>query len=140
MDKQEKLKLAIQMYDSGVEEFKHAALQQFTESELTVKPSWEDFGEIKGFFVDRDAEILKCEKHFAVEESKNMNSKALKKIYLLENEQLANAFHILFGEDYKRHWTEGDKAAEMLSIFNNSTQPCRPFINWVKCIEFLSLC
>jgi hypothetical protein len=61
----------------------------------------------------------------------------LDEVHLLTDNQLADAFHILFGKDWKKYWTERDKAAEMRSIFNGGTQPCRPFENWVKLMEFL---
>lgn len=60
-------------------------------------------------------------------------------VHLLDDKTLTEAFHILFEKDWKKYWTERDKAMEMRSIFNGGTQPCRPFENWVKCIEFLSL-
>jgi hypothetical protein len=56
----------------------------------------------------------------------------------LDNQTLVEAFHILFGVDFKRTFPDNYKVAEMRSIFNDGTQPCVPFTNWVKCIEFLS--
>ena len=61
----------------------------------------------------------------------------LGEVHLLTDKQLTDAFHILFGKDWKKYWTERDKAAEMRSIFNGGTQPCCPFANWVKLMEFL---
>jgi hypothetical protein len=51
---------------------------------------------------------------------------------------LSEAFHILFGRNYKKSWTETDKANEMRSIIKGSTQPCVPFENWVAVVKFLS--
>ena len=62
----------------------------------------------------------------------------LGEVHLLTDKQLTDAFHILFDKDWKKYWTERDKAAEMRSIFNGGTQPCRPFSNWVKLMEFLA--
>jgi len=62
----------------------------------------------------------------------------LGEVHLLDDKQLTEAFHILFGKDWKKYWTERDKAAEMRSIFNGGTQPCRPFENWVKLMEYIS--
>lgn len=60
-------------------------------------------------------------------------------VHLLDDKILTEAFHILFGNDWKKYWTEYDKAREMKLIFNGGTQPCCPFESWVKCIEFLYL-
>ena len=62
----------------------------------------------------------------------------LGEVHLLDDKQLTEAFHILFDKDWKKYWTERDKAAEMRSIFNGGTQPCRPFENWVKLMEYLA--
>ena len=64
----------------------------------------------------------------------------LSTVHSLDDKILTDAFHILFGNDWKKNWSEYDKAMEMRAIFDDNTQPCRPFKNWVKCIEFLSLC
>ena len=70
---------------------------------------------------------------------KNKSNVLLGTVHLLDDKVLTDAFHILFDQGWRKHWAERDKAREMKSIFNAGTQPCRPFENWVKCIEFLSL-
>lgn len=50
---------------------------------------------------------------------------------------LAKAFEILFGNEWKSNWSINNKANDMLSIINGGTQPCVPFENWLKCIKFL---
>lgn len=73
------------------------------------------------------------------QESDSLRKPMLGEVHLLTDKQLADAFHILFGKDWKKHWTERDKAAEMRTIFNGGTQPCCPFTSWVKLMEFLAL-
>jgi hypothetical protein len=51
--------------------------------------------------------------------------------------RLVDAFHILFGRNYKKAWTETDKANEMRSIIKGNTQPCVSFDNWVAVVKFL---
>ena len=79
------------------------------------------------------------QENFKKEEIKPDGYTLLGTVHLLDDEKLTVAFHILFDKDWKKYWTEKDKAREMRSIFNGGTQPCRPFENWVKCIEYLSL-
>lgn len=62
----------------------------------------------------------------------------LGEVDLLTDKKLADAFHILFGKDWKKYWTERDKAEEIRSIFNGGTQPCCPFANWAKLMKFLA--
>ena len=66
-----------------------------------------------------------------------MKSIELEKLNALPDDVLTEAFHILFDEKWKKYWSEHDKAREMKSIFTGGTQPCRPFVNWVNCINFL---
>lgn len=75
---------------------------------------------------------------FAIYKTKKEMTIVWESSHLLSDDILADAFHILWGTDWKRHWSDYDKAREMRSIFNGGTQPCRPFSDWVKCIEFLS--
>jgi hypothetical protein len=53
------------------------------------------------------------------------------------DEILTEAFHILFGRNWKKYWSERDKAREMRSIIEGNTQPCVPFQNWVAVIKYL---
>jgi len=55
----------------------------------------------------------------------------------LSDEILMEAFHVLFGRNWKKSWTERDKAREMRSIIKGDTQPCCPFENWVAVIKYL---
>lgn len=68
----------------------------------------------------------------------NLLSAMLVIVHSLDDKTLTEAFHILFGSDFKITFPDYYKASEMRSIFNDGTQPCVPFTNWVKCIEFLS--
>jgi len=55
----------------------------------------------------------------------------------LPDEKLNEAFHILFGREWKQKWSVKDTAYEMRNIINGSTSPCISFENWVSCINFL---
>jgi len=55
----------------------------------------------------------------------------------LSDEILTEAFHILFGRNWKKYWSERDKAREMRSIIKGDTQPCCSFENWVAVIKYL---
>lgn len=55
----------------------------------------------------------------------------------LSDEVLAEAFAILFDMEWKQYWPVKSKAYEMRSIIKANDQPCRPFENWVRCIDFL---
>lgn len=55
----------------------------------------------------------------------------------LSNEVLAEAFAILYDKEWKNYWPVKSKADEMRSIIRANDQPCRPFENWVRCIDFL---
>lgn len=59
------------------------------------------------------------------------------KLLALPDSVLAKAFVVLHGDDWKKIWTEHDKAKEMRSIFNSGTQPAIPFFKWVECIDYL---
>ena len=56
----------------------------------------------------------------------------------LDNKSLAKAYDILFNES--KNWSEEWKAKEMVSLFENQMQVCKPFENYIKCIEFLQRC
>lgn len=55
----------------------------------------------------------------------------------LSTEILTECYHILFDRNYKKYWTERDKAREMGSIIKGNIQPCRPFENWFKVVNYL---
>jgi hypothetical protein len=96
-----------------------------------VKIVREMFSDMKGINIQGWADVSHVHN--------NLKNKVLDTAHLLNDKILTAAFHILFDKDWKKDWAECNKAAEMRSIFNGGTQPCRPFENWVKCIEFLSL-
>ena len=56
----------------------------------------------------------------------------------LDDKILAEAFSILFDPLWKRNWKDRDKANEMRSIIQGRDMPCRPFMNYAECIDFLS--
>lgn len=63
----------------------------------------------------------------------------LEKLLLLDDQTLAEAFDILVAQSWVRDWGgEKHKADTMKNIIKGDTQPCQPFENFVKCIEFLS--
>ena len=71
------------------------------------------------------------------EAQKGNNAKPVLAAVHLSDEILMEAFHILFGRNWKKSWTERDKAREMRSIIKGDTQPCCPFENWVAVIKYL---
>lgn len=56
----------------------------------------------------------------------------------LNSDKLAEAYDLLYGKSdkYSNLW----KAKEMIAIFENQMQVCKPFENYIKCIEFLQRC
>jgi hypothetical protein len=68
--------------------------------------------------------------------SKNSINAVLAAVHL-SDEILMEAFNILFGRNWKKSWTERDKAREMRSIIKGDTQPCCQFENWVAVIRYL---
>lgn len=70
---------------------------------------------------------------------KNLRQQTFKVSYqTLSDKTLSQAFHILYGNEWHKKWPEKNKAEEMRSIFKEGTQPCRPFQDWVNCINFLA--
>jgi hypothetical protein len=55
----------------------------------------------------------------------------------LSESKLKIAFHLLFGEEWRKYQPDKDKAEEMKAIFKGGVKPCVSFENWVKCIDFL---
>jgi hypothetical protein len=66
-----------------------------------------------------------------------MNNQILENIDDLSDEQIIKTFNILFG-NVKDNYGSKYKINEMQSIFRGGTQPCVPFENWVKLIDFLT--
>lgn len=55
----------------------------------------------------------------------------------LPNEQLAAAWRILVGDDYRRGATVQYAIHDMLSILGGGTLPCVPFHRWDECIAYI---
>ena len=67
-----------------------------------------------------------------------MLEKLIENPRLLDKQTLSEAFILLFGKEYKKYWFDEDRAREMIAILKGNVQPCCPFENWVKTIEFLN--
>lgn len=80
------------------------------------------------------AAAIVAERHI---EQKLLQHSVMQGLAELSDEVLAEAFAILFDKEWKRYWHTKSKADEMRSIIRANDQPCRPFENWVKCIDFL---
>lgn len=55
----------------------------------------------------------------------------------LDEDKLKIAFHLLFGDNWRKYQPDKDKSEEMKAIFKGGVKPCVPFENWVKCIDYL---
>ena len=55
----------------------------------------------------------------------------------LDEDKLKIAFHLLFGDNWRKYQPNKDKSEEMKAIFKGGIKPCVPFENWVKCIDYL---
>ncbi len=71
-------------------------------------------------------------------DNKSHDGYTLLGVCALDDKILAEAFSILFDPLWKRNWKDRDKANEMRSIIQGRDMPCRPFMNYAECIDFLS--
>lgn len=81
---------------------------------------------------------MNTEKLFNENETEALNKHGVMQgLVELSDEVLAEAFAILYGKVWKKYWPKKSKADEMRSIIRANDQPCRPFENWIRCIDFL---
>lgn len=62
----------------------------------------------------------------------------IEKSLALPDIELAIAYRILFGENWKRYTWDRHKAEEMRSILSSGTMPCVEFNRWVDLINYLT--
>mgnify|MGYP003431509714 FL=1 len=68
------------------------------------------------------------------------DSFSIDKAIALPDAALAQAYAMVFGEDWKKGWSDQCKARLMRNILKGDDQPCIPFPTWVRVVGFIDDC